>query len=258
MYFIGQIPIMNQLSYILPHLKENKDAGMNILMRGPSGWGKTKLSFMVCNFITGGDFEYCLGDKLLFNPEVRVHFIDEVHLLEHPETLYPAMDAGNYIIVMATNDVALIPEALTNRCTVFIFDQYTNPQLRAIADAFVMVKLPDSFMDYIIESGAGNPRIIKSIVSRLNIVLTRNPRIVDGMSLENFKLLLKDTFGIEDGMDVMCKRYIEALENVGGTASIETLSSYIHIDKSTMKFYIEPILLYKNRIKITSKGRSLI
>ena len=99
---------MNQLKDILPHLYEN-DVGMNILMRGPSGWGKTRMSFMICNYLTGGNFEYCLGDKLLFTDTVRVHFIDEVHLLEHPETIYPKMDSNKYVIVIATNDVASLP-----------------------------------------------------------------------------------------------------------------------------------------------------
>lgn len=258
MYFVGQSHIMRQLKDILPHLYET-GAGMNILIRGPSGWGKTRMSFMICNYLTGGDFEYCLGDSLLFNENVRVHFIDEVHLVEHPEVLYPRMDSGKFVIVIATNDVAMLPEALSNRCVEFIFDRYTIPELREISKTCLgSVEVSTDKLDYIIESGGYNPRIIKSLISRLSIILSRNPNILNGLDLSRFKQLLADVFGIHDGMDVMCTRYIESLEKLGGTASIQTISAYVHIDQNTLKYYVEPILLYKERIKITSKGRSLI
>jgi Holliday junction resolvasome RuvABC ATP-dependent DNA helicase subunit len=258
MYFIGQRHIMQQLKDILPYLYENKDKGMNILIRGPSGWGKTRMSFMVCNYLANGDFDYCLGDRPFFNEGVRVHFIDEVHLLEHAETLYPMMDSGKYVIVLATNDVALLPEALSNRCVQFSFIHYSIEELRDITKPCLMCNISDELLDYLIESGADNPRIIKSLASRINIILSRNPSILVNMPLDKFKGFMGDVFGIQDGMDVMCNQYLDALKSVGGTASIETLSAYAHIDKSTLKFYVEPILLYKNRIKISSKGRSLI
>jgi Holliday junction resolvasome RuvABC ATP-dependent DNA helicase subunit len=233
MYFIGQRHIMQQLKDILPYLYENKDKGMNILIRGPSGWGKTRMSFMVCNYLANGDFDYCLGDRPFFNEGVRVHFIDEVHLLEHAE-------------------------ALSNRCVQFSFIHYSIEELRDITKPCLMCNISDELLDYLIESGADNPRIIKSLASRINIILSRNPSILVNMPLDKFKGFMGDVFGIQDGMDVMCNQYLDALKSVGGTASIETLSAYAHIDKSTLKFYVEPILLYKNRIKISSKGRSLI
>jgi Holliday junction resolvasome RuvABC ATP-dependent DNA helicase subunit len=248
---------MNQLKDILPYLFESGN-GMNILIRGPSGWGKTRMSFMICNYLTGGNFEYCLGDKVQFNDRMRVHFIDEIHLLQHPEMLYPKMDSGKFVIILATNDVATLTEALVNRCTEFIFDKYSVVELREIARTALNAKVPDAFLDYISECGGANPRIIKGLISRLNIVLTRSPSILSSLSLETFKSLLQDTFGIVDGMDVLCTRYIESLASLGGTASLETISTFIHVDKNTLKYYVEPILLYKQKIKITSKGRSII
>jgi Holliday junction resolvasome RuvABC ATP-dependent DNA helicase subunit len=258
MYFIGQPHIINQMKDLLPHLFENKTLGANFLMRGPSGWGKTRMSFMICNYLSGGDFDYCLADKISFNQNRRVHFIDEIHLIEHPETLYPFMDSGKYIIVLATNDVALLPEALSNRCDEFIFDRYSLPDLRSIAGMYLAKPLPTQFTDYIIESGGGNPRIIKQLIGRLNIILSRRPEAILGITLEQFRELLRSTFGIEDGMDILCNRYLNGLRSLGGTAALATLSTFIHVDQNTLKFYAEPVLLYKNRIKITSKGRSLI
>jgi len=59
-------------------------------------------------------------------------------------------------------------------------------------------------------------------------------------------------------LDTLCRKYLEVLEDVGGTASIFLLKSILHIDDNTLKREIEPVLLKKGLIKITSKGRSLV
>lgn len=259
MYFIGQPHIMRQLADILPYLYESGD-GMAISLRGPSGWGKTRLAFMICNYLSkpGGDFTYCLGDNVVIDTSKRVHFVDEIHLMEHPETLYPLIDSKKYVFVFATNDVALLNEALANRCAEFIFDKYSKEELREIARTCLSTELPDDFIDYIVESGSGNPRIIKNYINRLNIMLIRNKSALSGIDLVGFKSVMEYVFGIQDGMDILCQRYIAALKDVGGTASIQTLSTYLHVDQNTLKYHVEPALLYKSLIKITSKGRSLV
>ena len=248
---------MKQLDGILHWLYADEARGMNILLRGPSGWGKTRMAFMICNYLSAGHFEYCLGDKMTFDKKLRVHFIDEVHLLKEPEVLYPDMDSGKFVIILATNDVDPIKEALSNRCTQFIFEEYSLQDLREIAKPQLQYKFPDKFLDTIIDAGANNPRIIKNIISRINILMSFNQTMLEGLSMEQFNNFLHDSFGIQDGMDVMCNRYLTTLKTLGGTASIQTLASVLHIDSATVRYYVEPILLYKGKIKITSKGRSL-
>lgn len=230
---------------------------MNFLLRGPSGWGKTHLSLLICNYLSPGSFDYCLGNELVFHDEVRVHFIDEVHLLEHPEVLYPKMDSGRYVIVVATNDVAVLPEALVNRCTEFVFQKYRPEELREITQDALKKKLPDELLDYLIESCGYNPRIILGLSNRLNIILSRRTDALKSLSLEEFKEFLLVNFGIKDGLDTMSSRYIEALASVGGTASLQTIALLTHIDQNTLKMYVEPILLYKQLLTISSKGRKL-
>lgn len=257
MYFIGQKAIMNQLKDILPYLYET-GSGMAFLLRGPSGWGKTRMSFMICNYLSGGSFSYSLGDKPIIDSQFRVHFIDEVHLLKNPEFLYPIIDSKKYVMVFATNDVAIVPEALSNRCVNLVFDKYTNPELREICRSYSKEIFSNDILDYIIDSGADNPRIIKGIIDRLSIISIRKPGYFDGMDLPTFKSVLESLMGISDGMDVLCNRYLEFLSKIGGTASIQTISTSIHVDQNTLKFYVEPILLHKNKIRITSKGRTLV
>lgn len=257
MYFAGQPHITRQLQDILPYLYENKHVGMSMLFRGPSGWGKTTISRMICNYLTGGDYEECLGNEFVFNEDIRVHFIDEVHLLTNPEVLYQKMDCGKYVIIIATNDAAILLEALVNRCTEFIFNEYPLYALREICQNASVARLPTQFADYIIESGGNNPRIIKSIVNRLNIMVKQRPDAMSGMGIDGFKELLSSTFGIVDGMDIMCLRYMSILKKIGGRASVQTLATMLHIDTGTITRYIEPILLHKSLISITSKGRMI-
>lgn len=257
MYFIGQTHIMNQLSDILPTLYGNK-SGASFCIRGPSGWGKTRLALMMCNYLSGGSFSVYLGDKVNFDKSHRVHFIDEVHLMKTPEMLYPLMDSKEYVIIIATNDAAILPEALVNRCFEFIFEQYTKEELSEICRMNLKFPMQNSFVDYVVESSGGNPRVMKNLLDRLNMIMLNRPNLINSLDIGGFKGLLKDVFGIVNGMDVLCIRYMDALQNVGGTASIQTISTMLHVDQGTLKFYVEPVLLYKNKIRITSRGRSLI
>lgn len=262
MYFVGQSHIMKELGGLLPYLydfvNKGEGKGMAINIRGPSGWGKTRMAFMICNYIAHGNYDYCLADKINIDESLKVHFIDEIHLLQTPEILYPLIDSEKFVFVFATNDVALLNEALSNRCTQFIFDKYSPDDLREIARTSLVNDLPDKFIDYLVESGSGNPRIIKGYISRINILLIRNPNLLTNISFEAFKEAMLDIFGIRDGLDVLCQRYVEALKSMGGTASVQTISTYMHVDQNTLKYHVEPCLLYKSMLKITSKGRTLI
>lgn len=255
MYFVGQKHIMGPLQLMLPQIYEEK-LSATFLFRGPSGYGKTKLSLMICNYLTAGDFDFSLADKWSFDPTKWVHFIDEVHLLNPPEVIYPIIDSKKYVILLATNDAATLPEALVNRTMEFIFAEYSVEELRYIAGSILVRALPISHLDYLIQSSAKNPRIMKGLCERINLISRAKPTIWD-MSFEEFKVLMRELFGIVDGLDVASRRYVEALDHLGGRASLDTLATYLHIDKDTLRYFVEPILLYRNLILITSRGRIL-
>lgn len=254
MIFLGQRTIMKQLDRYLPYLYENKEASMSFLLRAPSGWGKTRMAFMMCNYLTGGKYEYYLGDKVPSRFQERVVFIDEIHLLKTPEILYPLIDSGNHVFVFATNEVSLLAEALTNRCTNLYFEPYSNDELREIAHINLNQRLRGELLDYLIEVSASNPRVLKGYCSKINII-NRN---LTNSTLVEFKAFMKEVFGIKDGLDEMCSRYLETLRSLGGRASIGTIATQLRVDENSIKFYIEPVLLFKNLIQISSKGRILI
>jgi Holliday junction resolvasome RuvABC ATP-dependent DNA helicase subunit len=256
MIFVGQRHIMTQLRFLLPDLYKNPQHGANILLRGPSGYGKTTMAISIAHYLAGKYFEFYLGSWTEFRFEKRVVFIDEVHTMKNFEVLFPIMDKKIHVFIFATNQDANLPEAFTNRCFEYVFDDYGTDDLLIIARESAFFSAPDSAFLEIIEAGNRNPRIIKSLVDRFSIFFSENPSV--NPLTADYKKMLTDIFSIKDGMDTLCRRYIEVLNDVGGNASISLLKSILHVDEGTLKNQVEPVLLRKGIIRISSKGRSLV
>lgn len=256
MFFIGQEHFMSALGDILTYVDETKK-GVNILFRGASGYGKTEISRKCCNFLVGQNYQTCLGSNLRFDRKCWVHFIDEVHLLENPENLYPIMDSGLYVIIMATNFDSILPEALTNRCKNFVFTDYTDGELREIFRFHSKLKFSDRVVSYIIDVAGRNPRVIVKTFNEVLEMHYRNPDIIADFTDDQIIETINSLFGIEGGLDKISRQYLECLKSLGGRASINLISSVMKLDLNTIKYITEPVLIYKKMIKITSRGREL-
>lgn len=258
MFFIGQDHIMYQLGDILKYVYDTK-TGVNILFRGASGYGKTELSKKCCKFLVGNNYEFCLGSSLKFNKETWVHFIDEVHTLESPEVLYPIMDLDRYVFVMATNFDSILPEALTNRCKSFIFTDYSENELIQIFRFHSKLEYSENVMKHIIDVSGRNPRIIvKTFIDTLYMHYHKRREELLQKSEEEIINEIDKIFGIRGGIDRVCRAYLETLESLGNRASINLIAGSMHLDINTIKYTVEPALLYKKLIKITSRGREIV
>ena len=255
MNFIGQPHIMRQLAVILPDLfSKGSGTGETLLFRGPSGYGKTRMALLTANYLSGSNFYMCLGNNFRLDARFWVHLIDEVHLLSPPEILYPILDSRKFVFIMTTNDIAELAEPLVNRTIDLIFSNYTQEELRLIISESIHQHLPDPYLDYIIKCGSGNPRICLSLSRRIETLLRSGGDI---STLNKFINFIENMMGIRDGLDTVAQRYIEILNSLGGLASIDTLSMMLHVDKATIRSQVEPGLMYRNLIRISSKGRIL-
>lgn len=250
--FIGQKHIIAQLDFIIPVLQGGEN--LNLFMRGPSGYGKTTLGFKICNMLApdrrftfiipkGGDIELRL-DK-------RVIFIDEIHTLASPEFLYPIMDSGKFVFIIATNEDGNVKEPLMNRCVPLIFTEYSQEELREIVKIPYTTPVSDDILDKVIDLGGRNPRQISSLSRRLSMYERVYGRI------EDFDSVLENIFGYKDGLDELSRTYLRKLSELGGRASVEALARALHVDQNTIKYIVEPNLLYKNKITISQRGRCL-
>jgi Holliday junction resolvasome RuvABC ATP-dependent DNA helicase subunit len=257
-FFIGQDHIMYSLGDILQYTYENK-TGANILFRGASGYGKTELAKRCCRYLARDEYETCLGNNIKFNKEIWVHFIDEVHLMENPEILYPIMDAERYVFIFATNFDSVLPEALTNRCVNFIFGDYSDSELIEIFKAHSKLEFSENVIRYIIDISGRNPRIIvKTFAKTLYMHYYKIKEQLATKSDEEIIAEIDRMFSIRGGLDNTCREYLKVLENLGSRASINVISSTLRLDINTIKYQVEPVLLYKQKIKITSRGRELL
>ena len=255
MKFIGQNRINMELDMILPQLVEKDIPNVNFLLRGKSGYGKTTLGLGICNFLSKGEFQYMIGDNISrLDTEFRIIFIDEVHLLEIPEVLYPTLDKKENIFIFASNEFANLKEPLVNRCIVYTFEDYNEMELKEIAKLnLTNNNYTDEMLSLICSSSNNNPRKIRNLCGRLNAMGNK----ISINNIEELDYVVEKIIGIVDGLDPMCLKYLEILERLS-TSSLENISRITGISKTTIQTEIEPVLLYKNRISITSKGRSFI
>ena len=254
MDFIGQSRITMELDIILPQIKDNK-LHMNFLFRGKSGYGKTLLGLKICSYLANSNYQYLIGDTVDgIDTSAKVIFIDEVHLLQIPEMLYKYLDKKEIVFIFATNEFADLKEPLVNRCTVYTYEDYTEEELLYMTKMYINNdEFSREMLQLVCESANKNPRKINNLCYRLNAISNKIPL----NNLEELNYVIEKIIGIVDGLDPMCLRYLEILERLS-TSSLENISRICGISKTTIQQEIEPILLYKNLISITSKGRSII
>jgi len=262
MRFIGQNHIMNELQFILPRAYSDSNFNVNILLKANSGYGKTDMGLKIGRYIGGEKFIYCLANKdadLIADKiriiENRVIFVDEIHLFTDPEPFYPLMDSKKYFFIFATNQSAKLKEPFENRCINFLFEPYTLEELRLIAREKIPIcsNRPDDFIDLIIKAGEDNPRKISMLCIRLITIFNS----IGVPTIEKLGKILEDILNIKEGLDIRERTYLSVLGEIQ-LASLDTLSSILGYSKDIIKYEIEPQLLYKRLISISSRGRSII
>lgn len=255
MFFIGQEHIMPALGDNLVNTYMNK-TGIALLFRGASGYGKTELAKRSCNFLVGRDYQWCLGNAFEFDEKVWVHFIDEIHLMKEPETLFPLIDSGKFVFVFATNYDSVLPEALVNRCQSYIFTEYSDLELIEIFKVHSTKDFSNQVIQHVINVSNRNPRVmIKTFLHNMEIHFSHEDLVT-----KSDQEIIEETdklHGIVGEMDKISRQYLEVLKNLGGRASINVIEMTLKLDVNTIKYTIEPALLYKGLIKITSRGREL-
>jgi Holliday junction resolvasome RuvABC ATP-dependent DNA helicase subunit len=256
MRIIGQNRLINEINFLLKSMVNGEN--YNILLTAGSGYGKTTLALNIMYHLgwekTG---EYLLGTIFeSIDKDKRVHVIDEAHTLKIPELLYPEMDSKEYVFILCSNLGGYLPEPLRNRCLSYSFDRYTKEDVKQIIEFYLKKSetYPNEFLDIITERSSANPREIKNLCTRLSVYLSWNP--MPNNKKELIELL--DKLGIkEDGLTFEDELYLEILKTLG-KASISTMSAITHLDINTIKFDIEPKLLYLQRIKISPRGREYV
>ena len=258
-YFLGQQTIKNELAVYLDVLTEKN---LNIFLRARSGYGKTKLAYLLAKYVkikTGENYYYYLCDKNLNTLKLdrRIVILDEVHLITNPEWLYPLLDNEKNSFILCTNEFYDIKEPLVRRCIEITFNKYTDQEITEIVNEFFdgnSFPLKKEFYITIAKISRGRPSTALNISNRLLLIFKGNgiPK-----NMVEFFNCLTTYLGIDSlGYNQLDRRYIEFLKEAG-SASLNTIALTLNIDKAIIQEEIEPKLIEDNILKITARGRQI-
>lgn len=251
--FIGQNSIKRELGAMLA--AEDKS---NILLRGNYGGGKTTLAKIYG--IHRGPYNYNdTPNGFKYNPyflqdrKVETIIIDEIHLAKEFEQFYDLM--GKHTFVFCTTERDALPAPFVSRCVELALSDYPVDEILEIISkkSFIdKIIMPDASLIEIAERSRGVPRTAIQLMKRVNNLAKLDNKMPIASYVRNLLNELK-VYGnglIED--DVF---YLNTLDLSDRPISINSLSATINRPKGYVETNLEPFLLNRGFISITSRGR---
>ena len=290
--YIGQEKIKANLKVMIGAAKKRNEPIEHLLLHGPSGLGKTTLSYLIAKElgttikITSGTALEKAGDVgsiLTGLQDGDVLFIDEVHRLNKnvEEVIYPAMenfkldivigkgtgaktlqiDLPRFTLIAATTKISLLSAPFRSRFGVsFRLDFYTESEISKIVHRsakLLGVSIDEEAVRAIARSARSTPRVANRLLKRVRdfVHMKDIKKVSAPLAQECLSMLEVDEHGLEETDRKILLAIADKFD--GGPVGLKSIAAALPEEEATIENVYEPYLMQLGLLARTSKGRVL-